>query len=95
MRAEPEERRSECDGGESEKSNCDDGCGAEDLVVRGVAGLVEEKVVLDAVDGDVGCHGDLDKAALVGSGEDVVGGEAEAKGGSGCSAEGELSWCLG
>ncbi len=56
----------------------------EDLVVRGVAGLMEEEVVLDSVDGDVGRHGDLDVAAFVGRGEDVEGSEAEAEGGSGC-----------
>ena len=60
----------------------DEGGGVEDLIVEGVAGVVEEEVVLDAHVGDDG-HGDLDVAALVGGGEDVEGGEAEAEGGSG------------
>ncbi len=48
----------------------------------GVAGLVEEEVVLNAVEGDDG-HRDLDVAALVGGGEDVEGGQAQAEGGAG------------
>ena len=54
----------------------------EDLIVWGVAGAVEEEVVLDAHVGDDG-HGDLDVAALVGGGEDVEGGQAQAQGGAG------------
>jgi hypothetical protein len=51
----------------------DEGGGVEDLIVRGVAGVVEEEVVLDAHVGDDG-HGDLDVAAFVGGWEDVEGG---------------------
>ena len=54
----------------------------EDLVVEGVAGVVEEEVVLDAHVGDDG-HGDLDVAAFVGGGEDVEGGQAQAEGSAG------------
>jgi len=50
----------------------------ENLVVRGVAGVMEEEVVLDAHVGD-DRHGDLDEAALVGGGDDVEGGEGEAE----------------
>ena len=50
-------------------------------------GVVEEEVVLDAEAGDDG-HGDLDVAALVGGGDEVDGGEAEAESGSGDGVEG-------
>ena len=49
-----------------------------------VVGVVEEEVVLDAVEGD-DRHVDLDVAAFVGGGEDVEGGEAEAEG---CAGDG-------
>ena len=60
----------------------------------GVAGVVEEEVVLDAHVGDDG-HGDLDVAAFVGGGEDVEGGEAEAEDGSGDGVSRELERRLG
>ena len=59
----------------------------EDLIVEGVGGVVEEKVVLDAHGGDDG-HGDLDVAAFVGGGEDVDGGETEAEDCPGDGVEG-------
>ena len=50
----------------------------------GVAGVVEEEVVLDAHVGDDG-HRDLDVAAFVGSWEEIEGGEGEAEG---CAGDG-------
>src|ERR1700680_507439 len=55
---------------------------------------MEEEVVLDAHVGDDG-HCYLDVAALVGGGEDVEGGQAEAEDGSDDGVEGQLEWCLG
>ncbi len=79
---------SRCDGegGDCDEDEGNDGGGVEDLVVGGVAGAVEEEVVLDSVEGDDG-HRDLDVAALVGGGEDVEGGYAQAQGSSGDCVE--------
>ena len=86
-----------CNGGDGqgEEYDGDYGGGVEDLIVGGVAGVVEEEVVLDAHVGDDG-HCDLDVAAFVGGGEDVEGGEGEAESGSGdggdCELEAGLGW---
>src|SRR5580692_3221473 len=73
--------------GEGDEDDCDEGGGVEDLIVEDVAGVVEEEVVLDPHGGD-DRHRNLDVAAFVGGGEDVEGGEAEAKGGASCGANG-------
>ena len=66
----------------------------EDLVVIEVAGLVEEEVVLDSVEGN-DRHGDLDETAFVGGGDDVKGGYAQAEGGSGDGVCGYMEPGLG